>query len=225
MTVSPTTSSTTPTTTPSTTGTQASTSDSQKNYDTFLKMMTTQIKNQDPLNPMDSDQLAVQLATFSQVEQQTKTNDLLTQMISQTTLGAMGQMVGWVGKEARVTAPVGFDGTNPVDVEIAPRTGATKAVLETRDGAGNLVSSTELSSASGTYAWQGRDSQGNLLPAGDYTLSLTSYSDTGALGTDTISHYAGVREVRSGTSGVSLLLADGTEVPATSVSAIREPQG
>lgn len=215
---------TTTTTTPTATSTSAA-SDNAKNYTTFLKMMTTQIKNQDPMNPMNSDQLAVQLATFSQVEQQTKTNDLLTQMVSQSTLGSMGQMVGWVGKEARVTAPVVFDGVSPVKVELAPRAGATKAVLVAKDGAGNIVSQTEVSATAGTYAWQGRDSDGNVLPKGSYALSLTSLTDTGELGTDTVAHYERVSEVRSGTSGVSLLLGNGSEVAAGAITAIREPLG
>jgi flagellar basal-body rod modification protein FlgD len=213
---------TTTTTTATTTPATSAASDNKKNYETFLKMMTTQIKNQDPLNPMDSDQLAVQLATFSQVEQQTKTNDLLTQMVSQNTLGQMGQMVGWVGKEARVTAPVGFDGTNAVNVELAPRSGATKAILVAKDGAGTVVSQTEVAVQAGTYAWQGRDTDGNLLPKGSYTLSLTSLSATGELGSDTVTHYERVSEVRSGTSGVNLLLSNGTEVAASAVTAIRE---
>ena len=49
----------------------------------FLKLLTTQLKNQDPLNPTDSSQFAVQLATFSGVEQQTKTNTLLSSIESQ----------------------------------------------------------------------------------------------------------------------------------------------
>lgn len=212
---------TTTTTTPAT-ATSTATADNKKNYETFLKMMTTQIKNQDPLNPMDSDQLAVQLATFSQVEQQTKTNDLLTQMVSQNNLGAMGQMVGWVGKEAKVSAPVAFDGATPIAVELAPRTGATKAVLVAKDGQGTVVSQTEVAVKAGTYEWQGRDSDGNALPKGKYSLSLVSSSATGELGTDSLSHYQRVSEVRSGASGVNLFLANGTEVAASSVTAIRE---
>ena len=221
MAVTATTSTTTPTTTPATAASTA-TADNKKNYETFLKMMTTQIKNQDPLNPMDSDQLAVQLATFSQVEQQTKTNDLLTQMVSQNNLGAMGQMVGWVGKEAKVSAPVAYDGATPIDVELSPRTGATKAVLVATDSAGKIVSQTEVAVKAGTYEWQGLDNNGNHLPKGQYALSLVSSSATGELGTDALSHYERVSEVRSGTAGVNLYLANGTEVAASAVTAIRE---
>lgn len=50
-------------------------------FETFLKMLTTQMENQDPLNPVDSAEFAMQLATFSGVEQQIRTNDILADMV------------------------------------------------------------------------------------------------------------------------------------------------
>ncbi len=75
-------------------------------FETFLKMMTTQLKNQDPLNPIDSADYSVQLATFSGVEQQAKTNQLLEAMRGELGMMGMSQMASWVGREARVAAPV-----------------------------------------------------------------------------------------------------------------------
>ena len=74
-------------------------------FETFLKMLTTQIKNQDPLNPMEGTEFAVQLATFSGVEQQVQTNTLLQQMLSNGTNG-LGELSGWIGRDVRTTAPV-----------------------------------------------------------------------------------------------------------------------
>jgi hypothetical protein len=59
-------------------------------FETFLKMLTTQMKNQDPLNPVESSEYAVQLATFSSVEQQVLTNDLLTRLIGQSHRAGFG---------------------------------------------------------------------------------------------------------------------------------------
>ena len=67
------------------------------NFDTFLKMLTTQLQNQDPLNPMEGSDFAVQLATFSGVEQQAQTNKLLQQMLTQSG-GSLGQLAEWIGK-------------------------------------------------------------------------------------------------------------------------------
>jgi flagellar basal-body rod modification protein FlgD len=193
-----------------------------KNYDTFLKMMTTQIKNQDPLNPMSADQLAVQLATFSGVEQQTKTNDLLSQMLGQGALSGIGQMVGWVGKEARVAAPVYFDGATPVTLSPNPASVATKAVLVVADQNGTEVARTQLPLGAADYVWQARDSTGAALPKGRYTLSLESWQGDKMLQTAEIEHYAKISEIRSTANGVSALLPGGVEALVASVTAIRE---
>ena len=71
-------------------------------FDTFLKMLTAQMQNQDPLNPMDSTDYATQLATFSGVEQQARTNELLTNLGSQMAVLGMSQLAGWVGQENQV---------------------------------------------------------------------------------------------------------------------------
>ena len=193
-----------------------------KNYDTFLKMMTTQIKNQDPLNPMSADQLAVQLATFSGVEQQTKTNDLLAQLLGQSALTGMGQMVGWVGKEARIAAPAYFNGSTPVTLSPNPAQAATKVVLVVTDQGGAEVSRTELPLGTNEYAWQGRDAQGNVLPKGVYKLSLESWQGDKVLDTSQIEHYAKISEIRSTSDGVSALLPGGVEALVAEITAIRD---
>ena len=211
--------------TPTTPKTATSTAqqNNDKNYDTFLKMMTAQIKNQDPLNPMSADQLAVQLATFSGVEQQTKTNDLLSQMISQNSVGAMSQMVGWVGKEARLAAPAYFDGATPVTISPNPAADADKAVLVVKDATGKEVSRTELPLGSADYKWQGLDSTGTALPKGIYSLSLESYSGSTLMGTSDVEYYGKVSEIRSTTNGVSAMLPGGVEALTSIITAIREP--
>lgn len=193
-----------------------------KNYDTFLKMMTTQIKNQDPLNPMSADQLAVQLATFSGVEQQTKTNDLLAQLLGQNALTGMGQMVGWVGKEARIAAPAYFDGSTPVTLSPNLAQAATKAVLVVTDQAGREVSRTELPLGTSDYAWQGRDSQGKALAKGVYTLTLESWQGDKVLEKSMVEHYGKISEIRSTSNGVSALLPGGVEALVADITAIRQ---
>ena len=193
------------------------------NYDTFLKMMTAQIKYQDPLNPMSADQLAVQLATFSGVEQQTKTNDLLSRMITQNSVGAMSQMVGWVGKEARLAAPAYFDGSTPVTISPNPGADADKAVLVVKNASGTEVSRTQLPLGSADYNWQGLDSTGAALPKGVYTLSMESYSGATLLGSSSVEYYGKISEIRSTANGVSAMLPGGVEALTSIITAIREP--
>ncbi len=192
-------------------------------YDTFLKMMTTQIKNQDPLNPMSADNFAVQLATFSGVEQQTKTNDLLSQQLSQNALNSMAQMVGWVGKEARIAAPAHFDGTAPITLSPNPALAADKAILVAKDSTGSEVSRTQVPVSSADYQWQALDSNGNPLPEGDYNLSLESYQGDTLLGAAPVEYYGRITEIRNSTSGVTAMFDGGVEVSTALVTALREP--
>ena len=193
-------------------------------YETFLRMMTVQIKNQDPLSPMSADDFAAQLATFSAVEQQTKTNDLLTQQLAQTAQNSMVQMAGWVGKEARIAAPVHFDGTNPVSLSPNPALNADRAVLVVKDAGGNEVSRIEIPVASADYEWLGLDSNGEPLPEGVYELSLESYEGEELLGSTGVEYFGLIEEIRSSSSGVTALFPGGIEVSTALVSALRAPR-
>ena len=192
-------------------------------FDTFLKMLTTQMQNQDPLNPIDSADYAVQLATFSGVEQQMKTNQLLDDLASQFGVMGMSQLAAWVGQEARAAAPV-FKGADPVTITYAPNVQADRAVLAVKDKAGNLVAREDVPLASAPYQWLGADAAGNPLPAGVYSLSLESYRGTEQIGTVTeVESYARIIEARGGVGGTALVLEGGIEVAATKVTALRVP--
>ncbi len=193
-------------------------------YETFLRMMTVQIKNQDPLSPMSADDFAAQLATFSAVEQQTKTNDLLTQQLAQTAQNSMVQMAGWVGKEARIAAPVHFDGTHPVSLSPNPALNADRAVLVVKDAGGNEVSRIDIPVASADYEWLGLDSNGEPLPEGVYELSLESYEGEELLGSTGVEYFGLIEEIRSSSSGVTALFPGGIEVSTALVSALRAPR-
>ena len=192
-------------------------------YETFLRMMTVQIKNQDPLSPMSSDDFAVQLATFSGVEQQAKTNDLLAQQIAQTAQSSLAQMVGWVGKEARIAAPVHFDGTTAVTLSPNPALNADKAVLVVKNAAGVEVSRIDLPVTSADYEWLGLDADGNPLPEGVYDLSLESYLNDDVLGETAVEYFGRISEIRSSASGVTALFAGGIEVSTALITALRDP--
>lgn len=189
-------------------------------YDTFLKMLTTQMQNQDPLNPIDSADYAVQLATFSGVEQQTKTNQLLETLASRFDLLGMSELAGWVGNEARAQVPVQFSG-NPVTIAPEPDARADRAVLVVRNAAGSVVSRDDLVLPARTFDWQGTDMTGAVLPDGRYSLSLESYAGETRLGETGVQSFARIDEVRGGTGGTRLMLAGGVEVDASAVTALR----
>jgi flagellar basal-body rod modification protein FlgD len=217
MNVSPATAAPTPTSPQPAAQTAKITSD----FDTFLRMLTVQMQNQDPLNPMDSADYAVQLATFSGVEQQVRTNQLLSDMQSRYQQSGIAEMAGWIGKEARSPAPVRYEGA-PVTLYPAPAAGATAVDLVVRDMQGRLVAREAMPVSAAPYRWLGADATGTPLPSGSYQLSLESRTADAVTATTGIDHYARVIEVRAAADGTKLVLAGGTEVPAAQVTAIRE---
>lgn len=192
-------------------------------FTTFLKMLTVQMQNQDPLNPIDSSDYAVQLATFSGVEQQVQTNQLLAEMSARFAQLGMSEMAGWIGQEARSNAPVHFDGT-PVTLSPNPAVGSTRAVIVVKDAQGNLVSREEIAASAAPYQWLGADATGNPLPEGRYSISLESWKGEEQLDTRPIEHYARVIEARGGTGGTMLVLEGGVEVAASAVTGLRLAQ-
>lgn len=191
-------------------------------FETFLKMLTVQMQNQDPLKPIEASDYAVQLATFSNVEQSVRTNQLLEAMQGQFGLLSLSQMASWIGKEALVTAPVHVDGTSvTLAPDFAPQT--TRAVLVVRDQSDNVVSREDLPVGEETAIWTGTDIAGNPLPPGHYQLSVENYRDDAKLSDRPIAHYARIAEVRADISGPGLVLEGGVKVAAEAVSALRTP--
>ncbi len=189
-------------------------------YDTFLKMMTAQVRNQDPLEPMSSDDFASQLATFSGVEQQVKTNDLLAALGAQ--MGAMGmsQYASWIGLEARAAVPAQFDGS-PISISPNPAAGADRAVLVVLDDQGNEVQRQDFTPSTDDIEWAGVDEAGNPFEPGAYSFTVESYSGEDLLTASQAEIYTEVVEAKSQNGVIVLVLEGGSEINAADVSALR----
>lgn len=208
-----------------TAGTSGAATTISSDFNTFLRMLTVQMQNQDPLNPIDSADYVVQLATFSGVEQQVRTNQLLADLQGRFQQLGMAEMASWIGKEARSAAPVRYDGS-AVTLSPNPAVGANRAVLVVKDAQGTLVSREEIPVSAEPYQWLGAGIDGNPLPAGSYTIELESLNGETVIATTPVEHYARVIEAKGGgTSGTRLVLVGGAEVLASDVTALREPQG
>jgi len=199
------------------------TSKISSDFDTFLQMLTVQIQYQDPLNPVDSADYAVQLATFSSVEQQVLTNELLSGMQSSFQASGLADLGGWIGKDVRTAAPVFYDGS-PVTLSPAPALGADSAVLVVKDAAGRVVSRETIPALDTPYQWFGADATGTPLPTGAYNVSLESLSGERLISTTAVEHYARVVEARATADGASLVLVGGMEVAVDAVTALRQPE-
>jgi flagellar basal-body rod modification protein FlgD len=216
-------------TAPTTTSATPTPADSQSpkissDFDTFLRMLTVQMQNQDPLNPMDSADYAVQLATFSGVEQQVRTNQLLVDMQTRFQQSGIAEMAGWIGKEARSPAPVRFS-SSPIVLAPDPAPGATSADLVVRDIQGRLIAREAIPVSTAPYTWLGADATGSPLSPGTYQLLLESRNGEQVLSTTRMEHYSRVLEVRTAPDGAKLVLEGGIEVSAAQVTALRDVGG
>ncbi|MFN3280398.1 MAG: flagellar hook capping FlgD N-terminal domain-containing protein [Tabrizicola sp.] len=206
------------------TQTPAAASKITSDFNTFLRMLTVQLQNQDPLKPIDSADYAVQLATFSGVEQQVRTNQLLADLQGRFQQLGMAEMASWVGKEARSDAAVFYEGS-PVTLSPNPAAGSDRAVLVVRDKAGNLVSREEIPVSTEPYQWLGAGMDGAPLPTGIYSITLESMRGEARIDARPVEHYALVTEAKGGSAGTTLVLRGGIEVAATNVTALRNPTG
>ena len=193
-------------------------------FQTFLRMLTTQMQNQDPLNPIEASDYAVQLATFSNVEQSVKTNQLLEAMQQQFGIMSMSQLAGWVGQEARASGSVFVRG-EPITLSPNPAATADRVVLVVRDKDGQVVSREELPVSADNFDWDPVDATGAPLTSGLYDLSVESYYRDTLLVADAVEHYARILEAQGGIGGTKLVLEGGVEVAATDITALRVPPG
>lgn len=180
-------------------GKKDSAAELSQNYELFLKLLTTQIQNQDPLNPQDPSQFTQQLVQFSQVEQSIATNKNLESVLSAINSGQPSQAIGYMGKtietvseeiplqDGRAGMAVTFDGS------------VTAAELQILDAQGKLVRTLPLSTNAGTQSvtWDGRDASGKQLEDGTYGARIA------ALGKDE-KPVGGILRVAGKVTGVDL---------------------
>ena len=198
--------------TSSTSGT--STSDLQN---TFLQLLVTQLKNQDPTNPMDSSQMTSQLAQI---------NTSLTSLASQLAAGQNAQTSLLIGQTVLVpgsTATVSSGSSPGFGFTLSQAVTDLKVTI--KDSSGNVVSTVDLGAqAAGTVpvAWTPTDSSGAALPNGTYTISAqgTTSAGTSASGITALTGQQVVSVVQQSSGNPGLLLQNGTTVDSTSVAAI-----
>lgn len=153
------------------------------NFDTFLTLLTTQLKNQDPSQPLDSNQFTAQLVQMSGVEQQLLTNDLLKAMVDNSSRG-IGDAVSLIGKDVRAVGQDAAISGGKARWAFNLPAQAQSVTLEIRDATGKIVQAKALSDVKAgdhDFVWDGKDQAGRqLADGGPYTLSVTATDASGA---------------------------------------------
>ncbi|KIC10375.1 flagellar basal body rod modification protein [Leisingera sp. ANG-M1] len=192
-------------------------------FETFIRMLTAQATNQDPLEPLDSTEYAAQLAQFSMVEQQTKSNTLLEGLQAQLGLANMAALSGWVGMEARAVAPGYFDGSSSITIAPNPAAAAEAVTLVVQDENGSEVQRISLPVSAEPYEWNGLDDDGNPFEKGEYAFVVESRKGDEVLLEEYAEIYFKVNETRMQGGEVGLITEGGSVVLASAVSALRDP--
>ena len=154
------------------------------NFETFLTLLTTQMKNQDPLSPLDSNEFTAQLTQMAGVEQQLLTNDLLTSLLSAQSAGGLDNASNYIGKSvtAAWTATEFNDGKAAWAYELGAD--ADKATLQVVDSKGAVVwegAAPDKTSGLHTFDWDGTLKDGGKAEDGGvYTLKVAATNATGA---------------------------------------------
>jgi flagellar basal-body rod modification protein FlgD len=193
-------------------------------FDRFLKLLTAQMKYQDPMDPTDPTQFVAQLAQFSQVEQQTKTNAILQGLADALAgNGKLSENAALLGKAVKtqattLTVPEG-GGAVPVTVDVSA-TGLKGLRLEVLDARNDVLRRIPLNTGSTALSFDGRDGNGNPLAPGPYAVRVVGEDDSGKRTTAGLVSIAGkVTEVRRDSGGgYNLVLDSGAVVNAADVT-------
>jgi flagellar basal-body rod modification protein FlgD len=183
------------------------------NFNTFLTLLTNQLKNQDPTSPMDSSTFTQQLVMYSQVEQQISTNSNLKTLIGQGTTQIGSYATSYLGKAVSITngnaALAGGSAKWSYNLGAA----ASSTTLTVTDASGRVVYTGAGETASGNhqFAWNGKDNNGNQQADGTYTLKVTAKATDGSGITSQVASAGIVSEIDM-TSGTPQLLIGGMKV-------------
>ncbi|MEA2931129.1 MAG: flagellar basal-body rod modification protein FlgD [Hyphomicrobiales bacterium] len=151
------------------------------NFDTFLKLLTTQLKNQNPLDPLDTNQFTQQLVQFASVEQQINMNTQLTTLVSLQKATQATQAMSYLGATATVdgtTAPLSGGKATWNFASDKPATGTIN--IKSSTGQTVYTGTFPLNAGAQTFSWDGRSNNGVMNRDGAYTLSITAKDASGS---------------------------------------------
>jgi flagellar basal-body rod modification protein FlgD len=151
------------------------------NFQTFLTLLTTQLQNQNPLDPLDTNQFTQQLVQFAGVEQQLKTNDQLTSLVSLQQTAQSTQALGFVGKTAVVDGATTKLTNSAATWTLGVGSNANVAITIANSTGQNVFSGnySVTAGANQAFSWDGKGNDGTQWPDGKYTLTATALDSSG----------------------------------------------
>ena len=191
------------------------------NFTTFLSLLTTQLRNQNPLDPLDTNQFTQQLVQFAGVEQQLKTNDTLTSLLVSSQTATASSALGLVGR----TITADGDTSKLEDGKAVWNLNSAKDAtgkVTVRDSSGAVVFTGDISLKEGdqTYEWDGKKTDGSKAPEGLYTLSIEA-KDVDGNAVNITSEVSGVVDGVDLSTGQAILLIGDLRIPLGALKAVK----
>lgn len=203
--------------------TQSTTNQSLINpdFNMFLSLLTTQLQNQDPLDPMDTAQYTQQLVQFSQVEQSIQQSGTLKDILAKLSTQDMTQAASFIGREVRFDTPVAGLGEGPATWSYTLESKPASLTATVKDASGKIVHTETLTpTEAARYSWDGTLTDGSKAAEGVYTLSLDAKDASGTAVASVINSIGTVKDVVS-TDGKNVMLGvNGARFPLASLVAI-----
>jgi flagellar basal-body rod modification protein FlgD len=195
------------------------------NFNTFLSLLTTQLKNQDPTSPLDSNQFTQQLVQMTGVEQQLNGNSLLKQVVANTSNG-ISTAVTLIGKTVKATSDTANISNGQAQWTYNLPANAADLKVQVVDSAGNIVHAeapTNMAAGDHAFSWNGKDLTGTQLPnGGTYTLRVTATDASGAT-LATTNYVQGVVTGVTQNNGATSITVNGGPVDWSKVVSVDQP--
>ncbi|GBQ82611.1 basal-body rod modification protein FlgD [Gluconacetobacter johannae DSM 13595] len=188
------------------------------NYTTFLTLLTTQLKNQDPSSPMSSDTFTQELAQFAGVEQQVQTNKNLASLISLNEGSQLTSDAGLVGQTATASTTTLPLQNGSASLSFKGNSGQTVAIA-VANSAGTIVKDVVASASNGTntWTWDGTDNNGNQLSDGAYSVAVKTISGSGTTSDVPFTISGTITGVGKGASDMEVEMGD-AHIPLSDVT-------
>jgi flagellar basal-body rod modification protein FlgD len=151
------------------------------NFQSFLQLLTTQLQNQNPLDPLDTNQFTQQLVEFAGVQQQLNTNSSLSTLVSLQQTAQSTQALGFVGKTAVVTGNSAALTNSSATWELNVPSNSNVTLSITNSTGQTVFSNTYAATAGNNqpFTWNGQSTDGTQWPDGQYTLTATATDGSG----------------------------------------------
>jgi len=196
-----------------------------ESYSTFMTLLTTQLKNQDPTSPLDTNAFTQQLVAMTGVQQQLLSNQLLQTIANNATNGGVSSAVGLIGKSATASSATATLSGGQANWTYNLAGDATGATITISDSSGKAVYSTTpdatgLTAGDHTFTWNGKNFSGlQLADGGTYTISIAAANGSGSAVATTTSISGQVGSVTE-SGGQTMVKIGATSVPLSSITSV-----